>query len=166
MSELTRESYIERELERWKENYIIPIEQEFSVRAMLGLQFQYDNTVDEHVRTKKDLIDTIQRILGSLRLKPVLSKDRFRVLVIVNNNHQTINVYNMFQKMLFEKISFENIKHASNGDMSVKNISTKHFDIRIEKANINLVRGLKADYILNLSGDKEIDDYFKNHNKL
>lgn len=164
MTELTRESYVESELTKWKENYIVRHEHEFSLRAMLELQYQFKNTPDDHVKAKKDLIDTIQRILLNLRLKPTLNTKQFKVLVVVNNSQQKVHMYNMFQKMFESQIPFDDIKVAANGNISVEKIVTKNFEIRIETVRVNMLP--RADYILNLTGNKEIDENFRSQNKL
>jgi glutaredoxin-related protein len=166
MNELTRESYVESELKKWKESYIIRLEQEFSIKAMLELQYQYNNTPDEHVKAKRDLIETITKINRDLRLKPVINKDKFKVLVIVNHDYEAVNIYNMFQKMLVDMIPFDDIQIASSGRVSIPKISTKNFDIVIDKSNLSLLHGKKADYIVNLSGNSEIDKLFRDQNKL
>lgn len=69
MSE-AREQYVEREFKLWKDNYVITFDQEFIIKAMLGLQYQYNNTSDDHIKTKKDIIETIQRIKYGIKLNP------------------------------------------------------------------------------------------------
>jgi Fe-S cluster assembly iron-binding protein IscA len=165
MSELTRESYVESELKKWKEEYIIRFDQEFLIKSMLELQFQYNITPDDHVKTKKDLMEVITRTMRELRLKPNLNKDRLKILVIVKDDGHAIHTYNMFQKMFAESITFDDIQVLINR-VNIPKINTKNFEIIIEKANLNLLRGMRADYILNLSGEYEIDKLFEEQNNL
>ncbi|MFO1442960.1 hypothetical protein KDN24_06980 [Bacillus sp. Bva_UNVM-123] len=162
----SRESYVERELNNWKESYIVKPEQDFLLRSMFELQFQFKVTPDEHVKAKRDLIYTIQGIMSSLKLVPALNKDRFKVLVIVGSDHKQVRVFQMFQKMFVDRIPLNEIQVSGNGKIRVPVINTKEFEIRIENDNINLLRGLRADYILNLSGNTEVDEYFRNMNQL
>lgn len=162
----SREIYVESELNKWRESYVVKPEQEFMLKSMFELQYQFKITPDDHVRTKKDLIETIQRIMNNLRLVPVLNKDRFKVLVMVNNDHEKVRVYDMFQKMFIDIIPLDDIKVNSSGRIRVPVIDTKEFEIRIEKADLSYLRGTRADYILNLSDNKEIDEYFREQNKL
>ncbi|WP_137743409.1 hypothetical protein [Robertmurraya siralis] len=153
----SRETYVERELNNWKENYIVRPEQEFLLKSMFELQHQYKITPDEHVKAKRDLIYTIQDVMRSLKLVPVLNKDRFKVLVVVDSDYEKVRVYEMFQKMFADKILLDEINATVNRTHSPK-INTKDFEIRIEKDNKNLFRGgMKVDYILNLSGKKCIN---------
>jgi hypothetical protein len=162
MRELTREEYVESELKKWKEEYIIRFDQEFLVKSMLELQYQYRNIPDEHVKTKNDLMRLITQTMHELRLKPNLNKDGFKILVIAKDDDQAVRTYNMFQKMFADSIPFDDIQVISPYRVNIPKINTKNFEIRIETAHINLLRGMRADYILNLSGNTEIDEEFRN----
>jgi hypothetical protein len=68
--ELTRESYIESELKKWKDYYEIGFDQEFELEALAKLKYQFTITPDDHVKTMSDILDTITRIKNKLDLKP------------------------------------------------------------------------------------------------
>lgn len=166
MENINRESYVESQLAKWRESYIVKPEQEFMLKAMFELQYQYKNTPDDHIKTKRDLIEAVQRIMSSLKLVPALSKDRFKVLVIVNDDIDQVKVYEMFQKMFVDRIPLKEIQVIGSGRIQIPLINTNEFEITIKKLNMHLLRGMRADYILNLTGNKEVDDYFKGMNKL
>lgn len=67
---MNKEKYIEKELEKWKQYYNIPFENEFDVRALLSLQYDFMSLPDDYVKSKKDLIEAMSRIKRDLYLKP------------------------------------------------------------------------------------------------
>lgn len=68
---LAREEYIEREFIKWKENFVIPFEKEFLVKAVLYLQHQFQSLPEEYVKAKADVLATIKRTMHDLGLKPL-----------------------------------------------------------------------------------------------
>ncbi|PAD84865.1 hypothetical protein CHH57_02210 [Niallia circulans] len=166
MSELTREQFIEREYESWKERFKVPYEQEFNVKAMFELQWQYSKTPSDHIKTKRDILETIQRILQGMRLEPVYKVDEHRRLIVfVNNDHQIATLHEMFKFMLNNKLIIEDLKMNSVRCKSVLETKNLAIDIEVPKSELSY-RGIRADYVLNLTSNKEIDEYFKDKNLL
>lgn len=70
MTTINRREYVEGELKKWNEEYEIPFEQVFDVKAILDLEYQFLSTPDDHIKTKSDIVHTMQRLKSGLRLKP------------------------------------------------------------------------------------------------
>lgn len=166
MSDLTKEQFIEREYKSWKERFEAPYEQEFNVKAMFELQWQYSKTPSDHIKTKRDILETIQRILEGMKLKPNYNTVEHRELLIFAKNYtQKVNLHEMFKLMLNEKLLEEDLK--INGVSARSILKTKELTINIEIPRKELgYRGYRADYILNLTGEKEIDDYYRGKNRI
>lgn len=165
---VSRESYMESEFKKWQEKFEIPFEKEFDVKALLSLQYQFMVTPDEHIKSKKDLIDAIHRLQYNLKLEPVTNPDEFKILAIVNNQSQKGSLFEMFKKLLGDKIIESSIKTNSPGELRTK-LRTKDCEISIltcSHNNIDHLRGRKADYILNMTGSRDVDEYFRDQNKL
>lgn len=164
-TKITRKEYIESELAKWKEKYEIGFQDEFDLKAMLELQYQFTITPPEHVKTLGDIIHTKNQIMRNLNLKPAVSKENFEVLVFVNNNLQKAQVHDLFSRLLSGKLIEDELQVAMSG--KVKGVlKSSNFNIRVETDSLNYYRGMRADYILNLTGNKEIDEYFRNQNKI
>lgn len=69
MAFTNRREYVESEFAKWNNEYDIPFEQVFDVKAILDLEHQYLSTPDDHVKTKSDIVHTMQRLKSGLRLK-------------------------------------------------------------------------------------------------
>jgi hypothetical protein len=118
------------------------------VKAMFGLQHQYDNTPEDHVKAKRDLIETIQRILMSLRLnKKVKYTDGEKINIVLKaGNSIDVNALTELMDNLLRK-NIEK-KRVSNTDSLLE---TDNANIRIINMSSPLgTRGLKADYIFNI----------------
>lgn len=166
MSELTREQYVESEYEKWKERFKVPYEQEFNVKAMFELQWQYEKTPIEHIKTKRDILESIQRILHGMKLMPNYNAvEHGELLIFAKNYNQKVNLHEMFKLMLNEKLVEEDLK--INGISARSILKTKELTINIEIPRKELgYRGYRADYILNLTGEKEIDEYYSGKNRI
>lgn len=165
---MSRKEYIESELKKYNEVYEIGFQEEFDLKAMLDLQYQYIITPKEKIKTIGAIIHTKNQIMKNLNLKPRTKTEKFKVLVIVNDERKQVNISNMFHKMILSKDITDDIKTFSTGRLNIPDIHTKDFDIIFIKHKEGSLsyRGLRADYILNFTGRKEIDDYFKGMNKL
>lgn len=65
-----RAEWVESEFKKWQEHFIISFDEEFEVKAILDLQWQYNNIEDNHVKSKSDILYTISRAKRDLGLKP------------------------------------------------------------------------------------------------
>lgn len=89
-----RERYVQEQFNKWSEHYIIPFEHEFELRKYFELQHQYDNTPDDHVKTKRELIDMMGKLKYHLpRLKPKLNNELYDKLLKAAVKRQLVNVY-------------------------------------------------------------------------
>lgn len=163
--EQTRKEYIESELNKWKELYEISFEQEFDLNALFSLQYQFTITPPDHVKTLGDIIHTKNQIMRNLYLKPAVSKESFEVLVFVKNHNQKAEMHDLFSRLLSGKLIENDLQINHTG--KVKSVlKSSNSNIRIEIDSLDYYRGLKADYVLNLTDNKEIDEYFRNQNKI
>lgn len=67
---MSKLEYIEKEFEKWKQYYDIPFANEFNVKALLSLQYDFMSLPDDYVKSKKDLIEAMSVIKRDLYLKP------------------------------------------------------------------------------------------------
>lgn len=61
--------YVEKMFEEWKNTYDIPIEKEFAVKALLNLQWDYQNIPENHYKAKADILNAINLLSNSLNLE-------------------------------------------------------------------------------------------------
>lgn len=99
-----REAYVEREYKKWEEQFVIPFEQEFNIKALLGLRHQFNNTSDEHIKTKVDLLHAMKRLQEDMNLKPKLrSNDKNDM---VNIKHVLRHINKPYYKELWEATKY------------------------------------------------------------
>lgn len=159
MEQLTRESYMERELAKWNEKYEIGFEQEFEIRALISLQYQFASIPEDHIKAKADIINTISQIKRNLNLKMMKNEKQENVLFVVRDRNQLSQVSEFLKHLLDGKI----FRLHSN---SIENrIETKNHKINIQVGKLADIRGMKADYLFDLTNNKGIDEYFKNQSK-
>ena len=101
--ELNKEKYISNELNKWEEKFIIPFEQEFEVAALIGLQYQYNSTQDDHIKTKTDIIQAMSKLKSDLNLKrrTVLEdKDKTEIMFLAENKATVSSLSEIISKNL------------------------------------------------------------------
>lgn len=81
-----RDEWVESEFKKWQENFIISFDEEFEVKAILDLQWQYKTVEDSHVKTKSDILSIVSRAKRDLMLKP---KDREKIFLVEANNYSS-----------------------------------------------------------------------------
>lgn len=81
-----RDEWIESEFKKWQENFIISFDEEFEVKAILDLQWQYKTVEDSHVKTKSDILSIVSRAKRDLMLKP---KDREKIFLVEVTNYSS-----------------------------------------------------------------------------
>jgi hypothetical protein len=57
-----RERYVQEQLKIWNEKYDIPFECKYELIKYFELQYQYDNTPDIHVKTKREILDMMSKL--------------------------------------------------------------------------------------------------------
>ena len=65
-----RANYVESEFEKWKDMFEINYINEYDVKLLLSLRHQLEETPDEKIKTKVDLINAIKNLSRDLKLKP------------------------------------------------------------------------------------------------
>jgi hypothetical protein len=152
--QLTRKEYIESELGKWKEVYEINFQDEFDLKAMLDLQYQYMITPTEHIKTIGDIIHTKNQIMKNLNLKQKrnvsMTNEKMDFLIIVKNDVQMIDLETLLLESVDKKIIEK--KYKSSGSTE---IVTDKYRIKIKKYNENLLRGTRADIALKVDNAKE-----------
>jgi hypothetical protein len=152
--ELTRESYIESEYKKWEEKFEIPFEKEFDVRALLSLQHQFLTLPDEHIKTKADVISTLNKLNERLSLKEKKTFkfcDRKSILFIVEDSFHMKDL----EQFLTSTIGNKKIDNTFNSTFHTK-IKTEEFDIRISLDNSNTLRGQRADFVYKLTDGRKL----------
>ena len=146
---LSRSEWVESEFKKWQERYSIPFEMEFNVKALLDLQWQFNNTEDGHVKTKADLIQAISRLQRDLHLKPrpTYSGEPINIVITAEKGNQAIQLMNVLR----ETIGSDNIRGelATNGGGYIKTDKYR-WDFTTRK-DVNYFRGKKHDYRLDLN---------------
>jgi hypothetical protein len=141
-NQVSRESYIESELTKWKEKFEIPFEQEFNLKAMLSLQYQFLTLPEDHVKAKADLIHTIQRISGELRLKPIKKiTEKVDIVLLAKEIGIRSELFELLHNLLDGKINNE----FHNQNKSI--IETDTLNIKLYQSDSNSIRGMRADYV-------------------
>lgn len=151
---MSKLEYMEKELEKWKENYNIPFEKEFDVKALLSLQYDFITLPEDYVKSKKDLIEAMQMIQKNLNLtkkKKLSENEKIRLLIVVESEAQLQNVSELIELILGSSIEkyYKHKTYAFFINDSVKvDICTK---------SINL-HGKRCHSYWNLTGDLEFEN--------
>lgn len=142
MEKLTRKEYIEREFSKWQNNYEIGFEQEFDIKALLNLQYQFMITPNEHTKAQGDIIHTINQIRRNMNLKTKINHDKqLKVIVLTDDYGVKSDMYNLFYNLLQP--------HTITGNEHGRKLITKDFEVTFT-SNPDLVRGMKSDYTIDL----------------
>ncbi|MEI2465159.1 hypothetical protein [Niallia taxi] len=150
--ELNKERYIDNELKKWEEKFIIPFEQEFEVAALIGLQYQYNSTQDDHIKTKTDIIQAMSKLKSDLNLKrrTVLEdKDKPVTMFIGETKAVVSELTDLISKTLGEK-RVHVFKYPNKNY-----ISTDTDRISIYLDDSNELRGKSADVVYRVKEDRE-----------
>ena len=141
--ELSRERYIESEYKKWEERFEIPFEKEFDVRALLSLQHQFLTLPEEHVKTKADVILTINKLTERLDLKRktvIKDEDKLKVTFVVNDQRQLVDLEDILTSSM--KDTTKNVLRHNPSSTTIK---TEQYNIRIH-VNNNDLRGQRSDF--------------------
>jgi hypothetical protein len=98
----SRHEYVEREFKKWSEEYVIPFDQEFEVKALLDLQWQFANTADDYIKSKTDIIVAIQRLKQGLKLKSRKKSNIFYINVFTGANEDLLDRIWLYKMNLSE----------------------------------------------------------------
>ncbi|RNB59375.1 hypothetical protein EDM57_04325 [Brevibacillus gelatini] len=91
-----RERYVQEQFNLWNEKFNIPFEHEYELKKYFELQHQYDNTPDEHVKTKRELLDMMNKLKYHLpRLKPKLNNELYEKLLKASVTRQLVEIYSV-----------------------------------------------------------------------
>ena len=80
---------VENELKKWKEEYDIPLTDEFNVKTLLDMQEEYDSIEkgSNTTRTREVLLHMIQDLKSHLRVQ---KKEKIKMYVNLNRTEATI----------------------------------------------------------------------------
>lgn len=88
-----RERYVQDQFEKWSESFIIPYQDEYELKKYFELQWQYENTNSEHVKTKRELIDMMYRLKSQLQpLKQKKNNYLYEKLLKASVNRELVSV--------------------------------------------------------------------------
>jgi hypothetical protein len=152
MENKNKERYVDENLELWKEKYNIPLDQEFNLKALFGLQYDFMATPSEHVKAKKDLIEAMQLIQRNLNLTPKKKLEKLKKLIIVVNNSSHLKeVFEIIELMLGTNVKFV-VNANTHGHFETDNLE---IDIYIKSDKL---RGKRCDMYWNLTGDLNFEN--------
>ena len=150
----SKNEYVEQKYNKWKEKYDIPDYEEFMLKSMFDLEHQYNNTPDEHIKTKSDILRTINDIKKDCNFKYSKSQkieniDKNIILIVTDNDDRYLReiFYDMLGK---EVINYKNVRNNSV-------IITNKYIIKFKEKDSDNLRGMRCNYFLNLTGDKEFE---------
>lgn len=147
--EQTRKEFIESEYKKWEERYEINFEQEFDLKAMIELQYQFEITPKEHIKTIGDIVHTKNQIMKNLNLKkkPFKKKDgsKYKILLLSDNIDSRDHLSDLF-KLLLNKdvITFKQSLNSTE-------LLTNDFQLSIVNPLSDLSRGKSGDLVVDLS---------------
>jgi hypothetical protein len=141
MTQVTRKEYIESELAKWKENFEIGFQDEFDLKAMIDLQYQFMITPMEHIKTIGDIVHTKNQIMRNLNLKPkkkYTDEQKVEYLLAVEDTRQMKSLEELFSKMSnVEKVSIRpSASHIITDQFKVSIIVNKEYELRGRKADV------------------------------
>lgn len=150
---------VESKYREWKEKYNIPDRYEFQLKTMFELEEQFQEQPRENVKTKKDILDMIQNISGRLpgnlfeekkkeEYKPY--KQKFKILVVTKD--KDINLFNLFEDLLKEKIIISKCSHEEMS-ITMPKYYLRFMSMGNSKDKYDDFRGLKYNYFINLTND-------------
>jgi hypothetical protein len=154
MDKMTKEKYIQEKFNEWEKYYEIPFEKEFYVKALLGLQYDFEALPEDYVKAKKDLIEAMQMIQGNLNLtkkKKINDNEKISLLIVVKNEAQLQDVSELIELMLGSNIEkyYKYKTHTSFVSDSMK------VDIYTKSTNL---LGKRCHVYWNLTGDIEFEN--------
>lgn len=159
---------LERVFEQYREMYEFDFNQEFYIKELIKLKLQYQDTPDEHIKAKSDLMRMMLDLEQRLALKKknqILKTFDYDLLIAVSSIN---DIEEIFSKGLFP-----------DGSNVIKYNSTSKNRIRIElltglkieviqiPKDINgnykpdQYRGLKCNSYLNLTNDSIVENWLK-----
>jgi hypothetical protein len=150
--EQTRKEYIESEYKKWEEKFEIRFQDEFNLKAMIELQYQFEITPKEHIKTIGDIVHTKNQIMKNLNLKPKVrlsDSQKREYLFIAESTTQKMNIEELF------------LRHPSVENVFTKTYSTRvttnEFKVHIVMDNGNdSLRGLRADAVFKLEDGHDL----------
>ena len=152
--------YVVNKFGEWKNRYDIPDHEDFNLKMLFSLEKQYIDTPEEHIKTKRDILSMINSIKNRMSYKyfdektekteDIKNKDKKIILVVTEDDDKNLReiFYNMLGK---EVINYINVRNNSV-------INTNKYIIKFKEKNSNNLRGMRCDYFLNLTGDKEFEN--------
>ena len=150
---MKRAEYVESEFKKWEEMYEINYIQEYDVKLLLSLRHQLEETPDNNVKTKIDLINAINMLTKGLNLKPkqVEHNDKTEILLVVD----TVTDVREKVGIIADLINKENVLsiRVSNG---VGKIITKTHTIYVRSATDDLMGYRVNGHILKMSSIRDV----------
>ena len=151
--QVTKKSeWVESEFTKWKERFEIPFVDEFNVKVMLGLRYDYENTPNDHYKAKGDILHALCEIRHALDGVLIEKKPnaKRKIMVIVDNDSEVLEYAQMLMKNLDNVDSKKIYRDKAE-------IGTNEFRFVIIKNNASL-RGHRCQALFDLSSGKNANE--------
>lgn len=163
------EQKLERLLKDYKQRYDIDINQEFYVTQLIKLKIQYENTPEEHIKAKSDLMRLILELDRNLNLRERIKIDKyFDDYKIIIATDQTSDIYDVLMNGLFPResnlIEFKSEKNSSFTISLLTGITIEVIKISAKldgQPNIDKYRGIRCNKYINLTNNHEVEEWLK-----
>ncbi|MGJ0846618.1 hypothetical protein ACR77J_08010 [Tissierella praeacuta] len=154
---------------QYQERYDFDFNQEFYVKELIKTKIQFENTPDEYVRTKLDLMRLILELERNLKLKEkvVINQcfDDYKILIATDNLDETHDIFmNGLYPEATNTVAFR--VERKNGIRIVLLTGVTIDIIKISpkfngKPNIDQYRGFKCNKYINLTNNEDVEDWLK-----
>jgi len=151
--ELSRKEYVSTEGEKFNKKYEIDQIDEFSLKTLFNLQYDFMRTPAEHVKNRAEILKMIEMIKSNLKLKPtqeeVKSESKFKIGIICSVEAQSNEMYRHLST------SLKDVTKGINTNTQ-KEIQTKTSIYTILTKSSQL-RGRRFHEYWNLTGDAQFE---------
>lgn len=150
---LNKTEWVEREYSKFVSEYEVEPIDEFKVNTMFKLMYEYNYEIkDEHVKTRKELLEMIHRIQSTLRLEKKIkeSEDKKHILFLTKDSKELKELFWSMSRIVGEKNTLK---------MRMFN-SIETFDTIISFLKSKDLYGKRLDHVIDMT-NSEIKSVFK-----
>lgn len=145
---------VSERIKNYNEKFEFNEVEKYYLEKYCELQEQYDNTSNEHVKTKKELLDMMIKLHREIRWKVKTEYHDYKILV-VGNDYFELDKFKRFLKDNLSNIDNSRIKNLDDPDIETKNGKQFYFYL---KSLRGVSPQFKVNEYINLTGDKEFEE--------